>query len=814
MLTWFAGLLQRVWRVPSERTLGTLHIIGAVVAASLFVSISTVLVAYESLFLGANNVASLRVGDSAPQDIRAPMTLTYISDVLTEQSKDRARASVPEIYFPPDPSVSRQQTDLAQQILAYIQDIRRDPYGTTDQKTNDLHQITDLALDDNTIVQLLSMDDKTWSDVSDQITNVLERVMRGEIRESNLPTVIAQLPMQVSVRFSEAQSNVIVAVVRDLIRPNTRLNEAATRTARDEAVSRLEPVQRRFERGQVFVRAGERIDAAGYEALDKLGLLQPADRRLQDIFRALLASVLVLVMMGLFISRFAPSVLTSSRFMVLLASVFLLTLFGERLSGLYGQIYLFPAAALAMLYVALSGPGLAAIGMVGLGALVGLMENNSLELAMLVVTGGLMAALTLRRPERLNSYFMPGALVALTNAVIVTIFYQGENGLTTNVGLSELLLYSALNGILSATVALAAIYVLTALFNMPTGIRLVELSQPNQPLLQRLLREAPGTYQHSLQVANLGEQAASAIGVNADLVRVAALYHDIGKIMNPPFFTENQVEGVNPHDVLDDPFRSADIIISHVTDGDRLARQYRLPARLRDFILEHHGTQVLYFYEIALKRAANKDEVDIEQFTYPGPKPQTKETGILMLADSCEAAVRSRKPIRKQDITDTIQQIFEHKVRTGQLDDSGLTLGDIKVIRRIFNDMLQAVFHPRITYPATVPGAGPEVTPATPMQPVPPPALELTPEAPHPDSGQPVTQAFPSAADQPRPAATQEMAPVPRLQTREVPPVKVEEDGQESEDMPLPDVPPLPRTGEHKAVRSNDQEWLDETEAG
>jgi putative nucleotidyltransferase with HDIG domain len=813
MVEWIADLLLRFLRIPPAQTRRSLHLVGVVIAASAFVMAATVLVAYDSIFLGANNVAALKVGDTAPQDIRSPIIVQpYVSPVLTAQRQQEVRDGVPETYFPPDAGVARQQTDLAHQILDYIDNIRQDSFGTPEQKADDLRKITDLRLSDDVIDKILAMDNSTWTDVAGQVTSVLERVMRGEIRESNLPSIIAQLPTQVSVRFTEEQADIIVAIVKDLIRPNTLLNQEATDAARNLAADGIQ-VRRSFERGQIIARVGERIDDAAYEAFGQAGLLQPADQRLEQIARALLASIIVMVVTGLYIARFKPSLFRSSRFMTLLASLFLIVLLGARITGTYGQIYLYPTAALALLYVALVGPEIAVIGMIGLASLIALMQNNSLEMAMLVGMGGLMASLTLHRPERLNGYFMPGLLVALTNTAVIAIFYQGGVTTISDIGLSELILYSLLNGILAAAVALGGMYLVTLLFNLPTGLKLVELSQPSQPLLQRLLREAPGTYQHSLQVANLAEQAGNAIGANADLVRVAALYHDIGKVMNPAFFTENQVEGVNPHDVLNDPARSANIIISHVTDGDKMARQYHLPSRIRDFILEHHGTQVLHFYQQALERAGDDEVVDIEQFTYPGPRPQTKETAILMLADSSEAAVRSRKPTKKQDIADTVQQIFETKMRTGQLDESGLTLNDIKIIRKIFVDMLQAVFHPRISYPASSggtpketatvevsrPARKPDSTPGT-ME-----VAHVTPNEEHPSDGVPVVTV--PALETSR----------PQTETNEVPPVKtVPDEG----DAPLPEVPPLPRTGDHKAIRLGEngnhasQEERSEEESG
>jgi len=793
MVDWIAERSGRWLKISEDRVRYLLHSVGIILAVGTFVLTSTLLVAYDSIFLGVNNIASLQIGDIAPQDIRAPASVPpFISQVLTEQRKQEIRDNVSPIYFPPDPAVSRQQSETAQQILEFIQNIRRDAYGTPQQKIDDLKKITDLKLDDSIILQMLTLDEATWVEVGEQVTGVLERVMRGEIRDTNLQSVIAQLPIQVSVRFSEDEAAVIVAVVQGLIRPNTILNVTATEEARQSAITDI-VVRRSFERGQVVLRAGERVDAAAYEALSVLGLLEPTNRRLQQIMRAMLVSITVLVVSGLYIARFKSDLFHSSRFIALLASIFLITLLGARIVGFYGQIYVYPTAALALLFVALIGPEIAVIGVLGLSLLIGIMQENSLEIATLVGVGGMMATLTLRRPERLNGYFMPGLLVALANVSVVMIFYQGVFSFNPETGLLELIFYCLLNGILSAALALAGMYIVTLIFNLPTGLKLVELSQPSQPLLQRLLREAPGTYQHSLQVANMAEQAATRIGVNADLVRVAALYHDVGKMMNPAFFTENQVEGVNPHDALDDPARSATIIIAHVTDGDKIARQFRLPSRIRDFIMEHHGTQVLYFYQQAVQRAGNAEAVDIEQFTYPGPKPQSRETAILMLADSCEAAVRSRKPTRKQEITDTIQQIIDSKIHTGQLDESGLTFNDIKAIRKVFVDMLQAVFHPRINYPTQL-GSGAVRDTLS--------ASNVRPELPGKTTAeQPKLSDTGRTSPVPFEAVVQE-TPRPATQTRELPTIKIEV--EKDDESPLAEVPPLPRAGDQNKLKTGE----------
>jgi putative nucleotidyltransferase with HDIG domain len=232
--------------------------------------------------------------------------------------------------------------------------------------------------------------------------------------------------------------------------------------------------------------------------------------------------------------------------------------------------------------------------------------------------------------------------------------------------------------------------------------QLHELARLNQPLLQQLLRRAPGTYHHSLMVANLAEQAAERIGADGLLARVGAYYHDVGKMVRPNFFVENQLDGNNGHDRLD-PRTSAQIIISHVNDGLDLAKEYHLPHAVQAFIPEHQGTGLVkYFYHQACKQADTPACVDEADFRYPGPKPQTRETAIVMLADSCEAAVRAAQPPSTGEIDKIVQRITDDKLISGELDECSLTGRDLDQIRHAFVQMLHGVFHPRIQYPQEV----------------------------------------------------------------------------------------------------------------
>jgi putative nucleotidyltransferase with HDIG domain len=303
-----------------------------------------------------------------------------------------------------------------------------------------------------------------------------------------------------------------------------------------------------------------------------------------------------------------------------------------------------------------------------------------------------------------NAVLWAGVYVGLVNTGIITIFNLSAtvSGDAANIGM--LILEGILNGIFSAGLALIGLFAIGSLFGITTSIQLLDLGRPTQPLLRQLLLKASGTYHHSLMVSNLAEQAAERIGADSLLVRVMAYYHDIGKMQRPYFFIENQPEGMtNVHEKLD-PQISAQIIISHVTDGLDLANKYRLPQALKDGIAQHQGTGLVrFFYYQAVEAAKERGgEVDEAKFRYPGPKPQTKETGILMLADVSETTVRALKPRSAAEIDEIVQKAIAHHLDTGQLDECDLTIADLHKIRSAFVDILQGVHHPRIKYPEQV----------------------------------------------------------------------------------------------------------------
>ncbi|MCC7209005.1 MAG: HDIG domain-containing protein [Anaerolineae bacterium] len=666
----------------------------------LFLAGAFAIVAYDAI--APSGSVTLAVGDVAPDDIRAPYGITYQSEVLTRLARREASARVGNVYDPPNPAILRQQIQVARRVLDYINNIRLDSFGTPDQKLADLEAIDAISLPRDVYARLLQLSDTDWRDVDSQVMLLLERTMRNEIREDDLLQTYANLPNLVSITLDENESALIVALVRALIQPNAFYNETATQAAQRDAAESVQPVMVTFVEGQIVVPGGTIVSERDIEALAQFRLLQPVDQRLRTFAGAALAVLLFSTFIVAYLRQFKPALLENTPLVILIGGLLLIFLAGARIfsEGPPVIAHLYPAAAFTLIVVAITDAHVAMVLTASLAILIGVVTGNSLEPAVLAAATGAAGVLVLGRVERLNAYFVAGLVIGVVNVVIGLIF-----NLTATVIDPAAILATVpsgfLSGILAAGLGLVGLYLGSSLLNLPTSVKLLELAQPNQPLLQRLLREAPGTYQHSLQVANLAELAAERIGANALLVRIGALYHDIGKLTAPPFFGENQPEGFNPHEQFS-PEESARIIISHVTEGERIGRQHRLPRPLIDFILEHHGTtQALYFYNQALANAGGDESgVDKAAYTYPGPRPQNRESGILMLADAAETIVRSKRTRNKQEIADIVADVINMRLAGGQLDESKLTVSDLKVVREVFMTSLQGVFHPRIAYPA------------------------------------------------------------------------------------------------------------------
>jgi hypothetical protein len=642
----------------------------------------------------------LEEGDVAPQDIRVPRSVTYESTLLHARAQQQAVSQVEPIYTRPDPALARQQLDRARQVLDYLGSVRADPLASPAQKRGWILAVPELAnLSSETLSGLLALSDEGWDRVQLETLAVIDQAMRREIREGYLQDAREEVPALVSLDLSSEETAVTIALVRQFLISNSFLDPTATAEARDRARREVEPVLRPLKAGEIIVREGERVEALDLEVLDQLGLRQ-AQIKWTDVTGTGLLAALATLLLCLYLARFEPQVLWNGQQLLLLVLLTSLSVLGAGLMVPGGLVlrYLAPAPALAMLAAAALGPHAGVATAVFLGVVAGIIADSSLEVVTYTAWGGLVAALTLGRVERIGALFRAGAFVALAHVVIVVIFRLPQVA-TLPGDLLVTALTGVVNGGLSASLALGGLFLIGPLFDVTTTMRLIELSRPDRPLLQRLLREAPATYHHSLMVANLAEQAAERIDADALLTRVGAYYHDVGKIARPYFFTENQVEGMNPHDRLD-PHTSAEVVTDHVKDGLKMARRYRLPRRVRAFIPEHHGTAwVSFFYDRAVQLAGDAALVDESDFRHQGPKPQSRETALVMLADGCEAAVRSARPASAEALAEIVNHVIDQRVDDGQLSECDLTLRDIEIIRQSFVSALKGTFHPRIKYP-------------------------------------------------------------------------------------------------------------------
>lgn len=681
---------------------------------ALLVSVPLAWFATALPVLSDSSPPDLQEGRVAERDYRASQGATFISEVMTEQRREVAARGISPLYTSPDARVARKQLESLRNVLAYINTVRADPYASVTQKTDDLQELEDIQLDGDISVTLLGMTEARWQAVQQEALVVLEKVMSSPIRPEEVQDARSRLPALVSLALPEAQAEVVAALAGPFVTPNSFFSEELTVSAQQAAREQVEPLSRTFVADQIIVFRGEVLDAADIEALQELGIIQPEDIW-PDLASITILVLLMAVYMVLYFRRERLEPARNRRTIPVISLLFLVFLFGARLILPSHTVlpYAFPAAAYSLTVAALYGSRLALISTLPLAILMAYGLPNSLELTLFYIMGGLFGVLAVGRARRMGSFFWAGVAVAFASLMTVLVF-RLPLPTTDLVGLATLALASLVNGLASAGLTLVLQYALAQSIGMTTPMQLVDLTRPDHPLMQLLLKKAPGTYQHSLQVANLAEQAAESIGADPLLTRVGALYHDVGKTGNPLFFIENQTPGFSsPHDALN-ASRSAEIIINHVTEGLQLADRHRLPRLIREFIEQHHGTLTArYQYVQAVKEAGgDESQVDIEHFRYPGRIPQSREVAILMLADGCEARVRAERPSNEGQLLEVIQSMVKDRFAKGQLDDTNLTFRDLTHIQESFLNSLRVIYHPRVRYPSEETSISPDTAPS------------------------------------------------------------------------------------------------------
>ena len=545
---------------------------------------------------------------------------------------------------------------------------------------------------------LLQLSDAEWRSTQIGIHNSAKRILTQGIAPGMPPSILQQaVSLQVKTSVPAAAETPVTDLLISVLQPNLKQDVEQTKQQAIAAAAAVQPVFLDVYQGQVIVRAGEIITPSDFLELDYFGL----SRREINWLRLIQLGGIVIASVGVFglvEQRFYPRSRQKDRLLVLLLALStpLLLVVGVAYTNL-------PTVGLLLGSFYGSPMGVTVVGL--LTVLLGGSLHISWEYLLPGAVGGLLASCMAGRLRSREELALLGGAVGLTEAAIylaVRIILGTAAGPFWYVVALREAAFSGLSGLVWSIVALGLSPYLEHLFDLVTPSRLAELANPNRPLLKRLAAETPGTFQHTMFVATLAEAAARALNCNVELVRAGTLYHDLGKMHDPLSFIENQKGGPNKHDEINHPWKSAQIIKKHVSEGLALARKYRLPTAIQAFIPEHQGTMsIAYFYHQATQLAQQDPSLVVleSDFRYDGPIPQSRETGIVMLADSCEAALRSLKDASHEEALAMVNKILRSRWQDNQLIDSGLTRKEMTQIAEIFVEVWQQFNHKRIAYP-------------------------------------------------------------------------------------------------------------------
>lgn len=668
----------------------------------------------------------LKVGSISPATITASKEV--VDEIATRQQQDAAAAAVDPTYIYKEDVAGLVMEELnailkqVSAVQAYGQSILDencgdDPVGrkqykfTPEQITAAKEKMTLVTLADYQLETILRASAEDVSEMTENMTAAVDNSMNTTIRETNVLESIQYLQQIIGYKTDiDLLQNVVTPILRKVVQPNMVIDQEATDKLRQEARDAVEPVV--YKQGQNIILAGERVTLNQLTMLKNLGLLDDESIDLTIYAGCVLLVLLSMMVLAIALVLFAPEMLASPKKMIILTLILCITVGVCLLEKMFNP-YLISVLLGVMMLTGLIGSGAGAAGGLALTVLLSALftggdSGYTTEIVNLLFTSfisGFLAIILLRRSPGRQQILFTGLMTALSNLLIILTI-----GFMTSTSIGIVLrhsLWSAAGALISSILCIALDPLFETVFRLATPSKLLELSNPNQPLLRRLLIEASGTYHHSIIVANLSEAAAEAVGANPLLARVGAYFHDIGKLKRPIYFKENQL-GENPHDKTN-PYISAAIVTAHTRDGHNMAIQDRLPKEIQDIIIEHHGdTPVMYFYHKAIQQAGDQP-VDIADFRYDGKRPRTKESAIIMLADTVEAAVRSMPDPTPQAIDEFIHKLVNSKIDDGQLRDAPLTLQDIDTICSAFSTVLHGVFHERIEYPSISPAAAAHV---------------------------------------------------------------------------------------------------------
>ncbi len=655
------------------------------------------------------------VGTTVERDILAPRAVNYESAVLTAQLQEERAAEVPDQPVL-DTDIRDDQLVELDAIIAEIDSIRGDTALSASARETAVRAIAGLELSQRAASTIVAAQPAEWRALADEARNALGRTLAGAISEDEVNAARTTAAGLLSPLLTADHVIALGELVDPLIVPTLTIDHEYTDLLREEARANTQPIYEDFTRGQIVVEAGTVLSSAEVEALDELGLRQTGIDSGQVAATALIAALSGAVLAGYLLVVRPPAVRGARRAILLglllvipaAAAKFVLPMVSPDLERhfLAHAIPLAagPIAAAVLLDITsaiLVAAVLAAIVAFNSTYLPGLDAGGAaaqLETARLAVgtlAGSLAGVLVASRADRLQRFLAAGFAAAIASLVAVLPFWL----IDVDAGFVDLIWITgavAVSGLLVALIGVGAFVLLSRPFGIITRVELMELAQLSQPLLRRLQDEAPGTFQHSILVGNLAERAADRIGADPLLARVGAYYHDIGKLASPSFFIENIGSEESPHDGLD-PLQSTRVILQHVSGGVEMGRRAGLPEVLIQFIQQHHGTRLVSFF---YRRASEVNpDIDPELFRYAGPKPQSREAVLVMLADSCEAATRASGDRSAERIRQIVTNTFRERMDEDEFDESPISLRDLGVVREAYVSTLTAVFHPRVEYP-------------------------------------------------------------------------------------------------------------------
>jgi len=673
------------------------------VAALIFFVALTLLISVEFMPQKVNLV----VGQVSPTDVFAPRSIIFEDKIKTEEARNLAATQIEKQYIT-DPRVS---VDVQQNISALIDavgTIQSNKELSEDAKVSKLQEVIPFDLTSDTVKLLALPNPENLNRMEAGLTAMVTRTMESQqgVTQENIDDIEAGLIAEIkNLQLQSPYEKLATEIISYYLRPNKFFDAEKTQRLQQAAREAVPPVMVTIKEREKIIGEGEIVTEEHLAKLEALGLSRPTLPISSIVGSALVVTLLMLVVLFYLYQQNREIYKNAGRLYLL--GIIVLGILGvskaiiainvtqwPEFGALFG--YLAPVAAAGMLIAILLDSRLAVLVVAVMSILLGLMTGGQIRFAVVGLIGGMTGVYGVSKLSQRGDLARAGFYTGAAN--IAAIFAMGLIG-DTSIGLvvTSSLALGSVNGILSSILTNGAIPYLESAFGITSAVRLLELSNPGNPLLRRLQIEAPGTYHHSLLVGNLAESAADAVGGDSLLVRVAAYYHDIGKMKRPYFFIENQM-GENPHDKIA-PSLSTLILTSHVKDGSEMARESKLPQGIKEIIEQHHGTSLCsFFYHKAVENNKNENITE-DDFRYEGPKPQTKEAAIVMLADTVEAAVRSmqnRTPGRTEGL---VRKIIRDKLMDGQLDESDLTLKDLDAIANAFIRVLSGIFHSRIEYP-------------------------------------------------------------------------------------------------------------------